>query len=119
MEEVVHLYIKSNRVDFIRDPILGQGEHVNSIGEDVSIIDGTTIFPNEKDVHVKEMLESLREKYELEIKIHDISLRSERRKAYFKRIKQTPTIAIGSQRIEGIPKINELEKIFDTLIVSR
>ncbi|MCK4757121.1 MAG: hypothetical protein KAS67_01575 [Thermoplasmata archaeon] len=112
---IVDLYIKSNRVDNIRPPILGQGEHLNSIGEDVWIIDGTTIFPNEKDVEVKEMLETLREKYELKIKVHDISLRSERRKAYFKKIKQTPMIVIGGQRIEGIPKIDELEKIFDSI----
>ena len=114
---IVDLYIKSNRVDNIRPPILGQGEHLNSIGEDVWIIDGTEIIPDEKDVQAKEILEALRDKYELEIKVHDISLRSERRKAYFKKIKETPLIVIGDQRIEGVPKIGDLEKILDSINV--
>ncbi|MEW5936717.1 MAG: hypothetical protein AB1665_02725 [Candidatus Thermoplasmatota archaeon] len=62
---------------------------------------------SEKEQKIRDALQNLSEKYRFDLEIHDIALKSERRRARLKGIRHTPLLVIGNRKIKDIPSDEE------------
>jgi len=58
---------------------------------------------NEKESSLKDTLEILSKKYRFELNVHDLALKVESRRAFFKGIRKTPIIILNNRKIKDPP----------------
>ncbi|MDD5416742.1 MAG: hypothetical protein PHU12_02075 [Candidatus Aenigmarchaeota archaeon] len=78
------------------------------------IAEASNYNPDESLISLRKLLDEYTKEHDICLEIHDLDLKSEQRKNWFRRIKQTPMIVIGNRQIYDMPaNEEELSKLLE------
>ena len=105
MKQVIHLYVKSEKHYKNKGTYGTSCFHITS--SDLQEVVGVSL--NQKENQIMNMLGNYAEEHGIELKVHDLAHKTERKEARKRGIRKTPTTLIGETKISGVPEIEEIE----------
>jgi len=107
---------------YVGTAIAGEGERTTSThyhstrltySKLYDCLDSTTMYSGDMEddcVKALHLASKFAEEHGLELKIYDVSHDYAAFRAWLDRIKSIPTVIIGKKKLEGVPKVDDLEK---------
>ncbi len=115
MKQIIHLYVKSEKHYREVYPTHAQATWYSSSDKKHYI--GRILDSRQK--HVVNIIGKYAEEHGIELKVHDLAHKTERKEARKRGIRKTPTTLIGEIKIIGVPAIEEIEAAMAVLNESK